>query len=154
MERKIRLRNGILEDGGAPAGARPGARLAALREEVARADRQRLQGVWSLVSGAVNGRPASQDTKVRWTVAGDQVTVEMDDRWVGKCTLDPSATPKRINLAVTSSDGTKEDIRGVYEVRGGRLCLCLAMGDEPRPESLRSSQGKNQISLALKRQPR
>jgi uncharacterized protein (TIGR03067 family) len=76
----------------------------------------------------------------------------MNVRWVGKCTLDPTRSPKRINVAATSSDGAAEQILGVYEVRGDKLCVCLAFGDDPRPESLRSSRGASQVSLTLKRQ--
>jgi uncharacterized protein (TIGR03067 family) len=121
-------------------------------QEAIRIDRQRLQGVWSLSCGAVSGRPGGPDGKLRWTIAGDQIVLEMNDRWVGKCTLDPTRSPKRINVAATSSDGAAEQILGVYEVRGDKLCVCLAFGDDPRPESLRSSRGASQVSLTLKRQ--
>jgi uncharacterized protein (TIGR03067 family) len=155
---KIRLRNGILEELGTPGESRP--RLdprptftPAMIQEAIRIDGERLQGVWSLISGAVSGRPGGAEAKVRWTLAGDSIVVEMHERWVGKWTLDPTRSPKRINLAATSSDGTTtEVIRGVYEVRGDKLCICLAYGDEPRPENLRSSPGTSQVSLALKRQ--
>lgn len=141
VDRTIRLRNGVLDEPAAPTTL-----------EAVRADRQQLQGVWGLVSGSVGGRPNLGDAKVRWTVRGDQVAVEMADRWVAKSTLDPSRSPKRINLAATSADGATEIIRGVYEVRGDRLCVCLAFGDEPRPESLRCGRNSRQISLVLKRQ--
>ncbi len=158
VERKVRLRNGIVEDLGTPGEGgtprldpRPATPSAAAREAV-RMDQQRLQGVWSLISGAISGRPGGPAGKVRWTIAGNQIVMEMGDRWVGTCVLDPFKSPKRINLAATSSDGATEQIRGVYEVRGDRLCVCLAFGDDPRPESLRSSPGAHQVSLALKRQ--
>jgi uncharacterized protein (TIGR03067 family) len=109
--------------------------------------------VWKLVVGAVAGRPGGPEGKLRWTIAGERVVLEMGQRWVGTCTLDPTRSPKRINLAGTSSDGATEEIRGVYEVRGDKLCVCLAFGDDPRPETLRSSKGASQISLTLKRQP-
>jgi len=158
---KIRLRNGIVEEPGPGAPqqsrrSRPDARSAstpATARNAIRADRQRLQGVWSLISGTVSGRPGDAETKLLWTLAGDTIVVEMKERWVGKWTLDPTQSPKRINLAATAPDGTTtEVIRGVYEVRGDKLCLCLAYGDEPRPENLRSSPGTGQVSLALKRQ--
>jgi uncharacterized protein (TIGR03067 family) len=122
-------------------------------EDAAHTDRRRLQGVWSLVSGSVGGRPGGPDGKLRWTIAGDRVVLEMGQRWEGKCTLDPNRSPKRIDLAATSSEGAREQIRGVYEVRGDKLCVCLAFGDEPRPETLRSNKGASQISLTLKREP-
>jgi uncharacterized protein (TIGR03067 family) len=130
---------------------RPASTPATIHEAV-RIDRQRLQGVWSMVSGAVNGRSGSAEAKVCWTFDGERIVVQMNDRWVAKCTLDPTRSPKRINLAATSPDGMTEQIRGVYEVRGDKLCVCLAFGDEPRPESLRCSRGASQISLALQRQ--
>jgi uncharacterized protein (TIGR03067 family) len=157
VERRIRLRNGILDESDAPAmdgrpcvASKP-APMPAMVQEAIRADQQRLQGVWNAISGAVSGRPSDAQAKVRWTITGDKIVLEMSDRWVGKCTLDPARSPKRINLAATSSDGATEEIRGIYEVRGDRLCVCLAFGDEPRPESLRSSRGARQVSLALER---
>ena len=165
VDRKIRLRNGILEEvdemrpdkvgkaDGLVLGSKSASARAAAVTDAVRADRQRLQGVWRLVSGSVGGRPGGPDGKLRWSVAGDRVVLEMGDRWVGASTLDPARSPKRIDIAAKSSDGTVEQIRGVYEVRGDRLCVCLAFGDDPRPENLRSSKGANQISLTLKRQP-
>jgi uncharacterized protein (TIGR03067 family) len=160
VERKIRLRNGILDELGVPEedrrrlDPRPASTPAAIQEAI-RMDRQGLQGVWSLVSGAVGGRSGSAEAKVRWMIAGDKLVMELNNRWEGKYTLDPARSPKRINLVATSPDGAPlEVIHGIYEIRGDELCICLAFGDEPRPESLRSSSGASQISLALKRHRR
>lgn len=160
VESKIRLRNGIVEEDGTPSGA--GGRCldsirapaAAVIQDATRTDGQQLQGAWRLLSGALNGRPGSADAKIRWTVAGDKIVMELGNRWEGKYTLDPSKSPKRINLVARSDDGARaEEIRGVYEVHGDKLCVCLSFGDEPRPEILRSSPGAGQVSLALTRQP-
>jgi uncharacterized protein (TIGR03067 family) len=159
VERRIRLRNGILEEPGIPGEERLSrldprpASTPAMIQEAIRADQQRLLGVWRVISGAVGGRPGGAEANVRWTLDGERIVVEMDNRWVGKWTVDPTRSPKRINLVATSSGGATADVvRGVYEIRGDTLCVCLAFGDEPRPENLTSGQNTSQVSLALKRQ--
>jgi uncharacterized protein (TIGR03067 family) len=157
MDRTIRLCDGVVEElTASPEGGRLRPQPASeptstATQEAIRSDQQRLQGVWKMMFGAVGGRRSGADARVRWTVTGDQVVMEMNDRWVGKCVLDPTRSPKRISLVAASTDGTREEIRGIYEIRGDRLCVCLAFGDEPRPDNLRSSRGTRQVSLALQR---
>jgi uncharacterized protein (TIGR03067 family) len=121
-------------------------------EEAVRSDKQRLQGAWKLVSGAISGRSGRAEANGRWIIAGEKIVMELKDRREGKFTIDPAKLPRHIDLITTSSDGTKtEQICGVYELSGDYLYACLAPGDEPRPGYLHASPGTGQVSVLLKR---
>lgn len=159
IERKIRLRNGVLDEANPPAeDGRPQVALKpatspALIQEAIRAEQKRLQGTWKATTGALSGRPGGVEADVRWTISGDRIVLEFNGRWEGTYRLDPAASPKRLNLILKSPDGKRtEELRATYEVRGDDLCICLASGDDARPEGLRSSSGTGQVSFGLKRE--
>lgn len=159
FEQPIVLRDGLLQQGATAwadersrADPRP-APTPAMIQEATLADQQRLQGAWRLISGAVGGRPSDAEENASWTIAGATIVMGLEERRERTFTLDPSKSPRRIDIVATSSDGTKtEEIRGVYELRGDDLNVCLSSGDEPRPVNLRCSPGTGQVSFVLKRE--
>ena len=126
---------------------------AAAIEEATRADQQRLQGSWKLVSGALGGQPTDVVSSALLAFSDDKIVMEVGTRRVGTFTLDPARSPRRIDIVARSDDGTQEEkIRGVYEFRDDQLHLCLGPDDEPRPASVRSRPGTRQISLVMRRE--
>jgi uncharacterized protein (TIGR03067 family) len=124
-------------------------------EEAIRTDKKRLQGAWSVVAENVGGQShrTGGDSHGSWIIDGDKIVMRADGRREGKFTIDPSKSPRQIDITVSSSDGKKkETIRGVYELRGDDLYVCLASGDEPRPLALRPASGTDQVWLGLKRE--
>lgn len=124
---------------------------AAMIQEATLADQRRLQGAWRVISATVAGQPRGAEENARWTIAGATIVMEVEERREGRFTLDPSKSPRRIDIVAASSDGAQpEEIHGVYELRGDDLSVCLGSGDEPRPTSLRPGTG--QVSFVLKRE--
>src|SRR5436309_15287550 len=64
------------------------------REEAARRDRDRMQGVWKFVSGK---------REARLLISGDYFTMHFKngDVYVGTFTLDANARPKAMDLSIT-----------------------------------------------------
>jgi uncharacterized protein (TIGR03067 family) len=158
VEPRIRLRDGLLAEGAVPpadersADQRPAPSPAMIQEAI-RTDQRLLQGTWMLTSATLRGRSGGVQGDIRWSITGDRMVIELNGRWEGKFTLDPARSPKRITLVATSPDGKKtEEIRGVYELRGDELHVCMDTGDEPRPASVSYSPNTNQVSLVLKRE--
>jgi uncharacterized protein (TIGR03067 family) len=161
VEHRIRLRNGVLEKGETAldddrsrAGGGPAPSPEMIREAI-RVDKQQLQGAWALTSAVVSGRSGNVQLPSALVVNGDKIVVKLSDRWEGTFTLDPSRSPRRINIVTRLADGAKgEEVRGVYELRGDELYICLVGGDAPRPASVRASPESGEVSMALQREQR
>jgi uncharacterized protein (TIGR03067 family) len=65
--------------------------------------------------------------------------------------LDPSATPKAIDLLDPQGEVQKH---GIYEFTGGALRVCLAAKDKARPTEFRSDAQKGWALYLLRRQKR
>jgi uncharacterized protein (TIGR03067 family) len=90
---------------------------------------QELQGTWQAVrveteSGPV---PAEVVRQLRYVFAGDRVTLFEGDRATGAGTIavDPGTTPAAIDVVMTDGPGRGQAARGIYEIVGGRLRLCI-----------------------------
>jgi uncharacterized protein (TIGR03067 family) len=74
----------------------------------------------------------------------------------GKLTIkiDPSTTPKCIDLKVEAGSLKGTTLEGVYECKGDELKLCLnfASGIRDRPLGFETKAGSNRVLLVLKRQ--
>jgi uncharacterized protein (TIGR03067 family) len=148
---EIRLKDGVLQQEPPAKGTQSSADAA--RQEAVQLARQQLQGTWRAAAGAIGGSARRTGMDVRFKIAGDKIVMDLDGRWEGTFTLDPTQSPKRINLTARSPDGKhSEAIRGVFEVRGDDLCVCLAFDDDTRPDTLRSAIGSRQVSLTLRRE--
>jgi uncharacterized protein (TIGR03067 family) len=88
-------------------------------DDPARADREWLQGSWQVL--------AAPDQGLTLVVRDDRMTLK-DQGWI--FTLNPKKKPKWIDLA----RGDYRPLRGIYELDGDNLKLCLnaqAGGDRP-----------------------
>lgn len=107
-------------------------------------DAQAILGIWEVAALEANGRPES-DKNYRWTTfvfTADKLVLRegfnppLEFTYV----LDPSATPKTIDLTVRGHTA-----RGIYKLEGDELVLCLSMGG-PRPTSF-STRGRNDTEM-------
>src|SRR5262249_40016600 len=65
----------------------------------------------------------------------------------GKYRLDPTATPKAIDIVASAGDNRGETARGIYPGTGDTLEVCYTVGRE-RPGAFRSPKGSG-IFLAV-----
>jgi uncharacterized protein (TIGR03067 family) len=122
----------------------------AVREDVARRDRERLQGTWNFVSGR---RPA------QLLVAGDHFTVRFHsgDLYLGTFTLDPTTRPKAMDMTVTEGP---ERHRGktalcIYEIDGDHLIWCPGNpGSGERLKAFPPEQDTGHLCLIFHREKR
>jgi uncharacterized protein (TIGR03067 family) len=120
-------------------------------EDLVKADRQRLQGTWRVVSVEAGGEDFSEKLtpKCLFIFRGDIVVLQ-DSSKAPECqfTLDPSKKPRWIDI---SFKGEKESLPGIYEFDGKYLRICYSFPGEKRPESFRTRTGQKAISFRLKR---
>jgi len=122
--------------------------LERMREEAARKDRERLQGVWKFVSGR---------REAELLITGDRYTMRFrnGDVYVGRFTVDPTLKPRAMDLVIEEGP---ENFRGktamaIYEFDTDHLIWCPA---EPgRGERLRAfppDDDRNHLCIIFRRQ--
>jgi uncharacterized protein (TIGR03067 family) len=130
--------------------------LILLAADDAEADRKKLQGKWVMVAFEKEGSKlplkALEDNTL--TVEGEKWVYESKSLGYEKKVafrLDPSTTPKGIDMMETLSD--KERLtRGIYKIEGDTLTICRAGGDGrgPRPKRF-SGDDRGVVLMVWKR---
>ena len=120
----------------------------------------KFDGTWTVASSEFDGKSLDEKTKdLRLAFKDGIMTVKGDEeveKGYGKMTikLDPSTTPKIIDLTVTAGDEKDSVLEGIYEWKGDELKLCLnfASGIANRPLEFETKAGSNRVLLVLKRE--
>ena len=117
-----------------------------------------MAGTWKPVSAENNGFKASEadlkdtrrtlDADGKWTMRrGDKTVLE----WKVK-TLDPTKTPKQLDIEVASGEHKGVVYLAIYELDGDRLRICFAMPDKPvRPTEFTAGKGSVRALSEFKR---
>jgi uncharacterized protein (TIGR03067 family) len=112
------------------------------KEDAIKAELDKLQGTWQLVSVETEGKAPSADLikTVRVVISGSKHTVHVGDQSPAKdipFTIDPTATPKE--TTDTLPDGMT--IKGIYELDGDTLKSCVAPPGKDRPTEFEGKGG-------------
>jgi uncharacterized protein (TIGR03067 family) len=118
----------------------------------ARTDRQKLQGEWTVAAVTVDGADAGA-----LIVALKSIPVKFqDDRlsiFDSDFTLDPTTNPKRIDMTCRHVDPPNNIIRGIYDVAGDDLKLCISAPGHERPTAFVTKPNSWATLFILKRRP-
>jgi uncharacterized protein (TIGR03067 family) len=116
-----------------------------------------LDGTWELISLIEDGKPIPSEivkqtmvANARIVISGQLLAFEKPDGKVKTLafTLDPSASPKRMDLAGAINLGSK----GIYLRDSDTLLVCFPMTDtESRPTEYVSLPGKNSVVMTFTR---
>jgi len=121
-------------------------------------DVARLQGTWQTVSLVSDGKvlvgedvpPKGPATKLAYQ--GDRWLIQVGDKTIasGIFKLDPTKTPKEIDILDESGTQNDKTKLGIYELDGDTYRYCLAPAGKPRPAEFASPQGSG-YSLGVSR---
>ena len=119
--------------------------LGAADGPAARRDQDALSGEWKQTEFVINGR-ARDASGTTLSVDGDAITVKHGDEAEPPApyTLDPAK--KAIDLKLENEGRT---MRGVYELKGKTLKLCL--NPESRPSKFTAEAGTGNILMVFER---
>jgi uncharacterized protein (TIGR03067 family) len=127
-----------------------------IKEAAVKEEKKCLIGIWKLVSCEGEGNKVPEEILkreiVRWTITDRTITwtAGKDDEGTDKYALDPTITPKAIDL--TDKDG--HHAPGIYALNGDTLKVCIDEGSEERP-TVFSTKPDTRLSVwAFKRERR
>ncbi len=127
-------------------------------QPASKGDLDLLQGTWQVVAIEADGRKVPDDRiqkiQLQWIVSGDKFTVHRADRpdQIGTLTLDTSANPKRLTVALGSTPPLR--IQAIYSLEGNKLRVCLMTDEKPGisyPTEFASKQAPPTDLLTLER---
>jgi uncharacterized protein (TIGR03067 family) len=115
-----------------------------------------LTGTWMGVSATVDGRalPDTTVNQLRLTLTADRYKTEKGNEVLfdSTYTVDPSKSPKEINMIGTEGDLTGKTAQGIYSLEGDTLQVCYTMPGKPRPGAFSSPAGSGISLVVWKRQ--
>ena len=108
------------------------------------------------VSATVDGRalPDTTVNQLRLTLTADRYKTEKGNEVLfdSTYTVDPSRSPKEINMIGTEGDLAGKTAQGIYSLEGDTLQVCYTMPGKPRPGAFSSLAGSGIYLVVWKRQ--
>ncbi|MFL5243989.1 MAG: TIGR03067 domain-containing protein [Gemmataceae bacterium] len=122
-------------------------------KEDAKKEMDKLQGEWVMVSSERNGEamPAEELKTLKRAIKGDEFTVFRDGQALvkGKFAVDPTKTPKTIDIMFSEGENKDKPLLGIYEIDGDTQKVCYgAPGNKDRPKEF-SSKGDKGVTLSV-----
>ncbi len=119
-------------------------------------DRNLIAGTWQIEVLEINGnRSAGEDVKQLTVVNGADGTwslrSEGNEVGRGTTTIDPSQSPKTIDIQPTSGQDQGKTYRGIYELGKTSRKLCFAPAGKDRPTAFSSNAENQHIFVKFKR---
>jgi uncharacterized protein (TIGR03067 family) len=94
-----------------------------------KSDEKRLQGEWRIEKLEVRGKSAPPEflKTGKYVFSDKKLAIFQDGNEVGvsKFTLDPSKTPKTIDMTATKGEGQGTTMLGIYRFEKKKLILCI-----------------------------
>jgi len=116
---------------------------------------KRFEGTWRFVAIDVEGAkiPSKLFEKDSLTLKGKQfVSVVAGNTTHGTFKVNPTPTPKTIDLTFSDGPGKAKTQKGIYELEGDTQKICFAKEDQDRPTEFTSKPGSGQMIQVLKRE--
>jgi len=129
------------------------------QEDLLKKEWAKLKGTWRPVSTEANGKKTPEnilkDNPSQIVIEEGRITGSLKDKetYQGTLTIDPTQTPKTLDIAVTSGDYKGKKSLGIYELDGDTLKLCWTffIVDRDRPKTFATETGANLILTVYQR---
>ena len=127
----------------------------AMDDKVAEEDKK-FEGTWIVTAMEVGGQKVPEEgfKEMTFTFKGKNYEQKVGDMLVeaGKQDLDPSKTPKLMDITVSEGEAKGEKQLAIYEIDGDKAKICAAIhGDKERPSKFETKEGSKNMIFELKR---
>ena len=106
-------------------------------EDAAKKELQLFQGIWKAIAvqNADGNRAPEDDVRnTRLVVEGNKFTLTSKNATIaGTFTINPTKTPKTIDVRLESNEGKETKLLGIYQIKGGTRKSCFAFPGKDRP---------------------
>lgn len=116
---------------------------------------KRFAGTWRFESVQMDGKAMpEQDFKGNAIILnGDRFTAKVEGRDLnGLYEVDPTATPKTIDVTFGEGEERGRTMLGIYELEGDTYRVCMALSGKTRPTEFTTKPGSDQMLEVLKRE--
>ena len=115
------------------------------KAEAIKAELKRFEGTWRFESMVFEDKavPADAFKDSRMTCAGDRFTTKGNESAEGTFAVDPTGSPKTIDITIATKDGKGVKMLGLYTLEGDTYTICFGLlPGRPRPRELASRRGR------------
>jgi uncharacterized protein (TIGR03067 family) len=116
---------------------------------------KKFQGAWTFESSVSGGKelPADDLKGIILTFEGDKHTLKKGDEviQVGTQKIDPSKSPKTIDVTMTEGPNKGKVMLGIYEIDDTTLKVCFDPQGKKRPTEFKSAAGSENFVNVHKR---
>ena len=116
---------------------------------------RKFQGTWTFESSETGGKklPVGELNGLILTFEGHKHTVKKGDEviQVGTQNLDPSKSPKAIDVTITEGPNKGAVMLGIYEIDADTLKVCFDAQGKKRPTEFKSAPGSETFVNVHKR---
>jgi uncharacterized protein (TIGR03067 family) len=127
-----------------------GEKLKAIQSEL-----KRFEATWRFVSIEIEGRMVSDEAfkADSLVLKGKKYTMTVQGKTTsGAFKIDPTVTPKTIDITITDGPDKDRTAKGIYELRGDTQKICMAAPGKARPTEFVSKPDSGHVIQVLRRE--
>jgi uncharacterized protein (TIGR03067 family) len=126
------------------------------KDEAIKKDRKKYEGTWQVISLEIDGNQSAEEDAKKITVVNEadgKWTIEVEGKVVARGTseIDPTRTPRTVDLTITEGEGNGKTALAIYEFGEDTRKVCLAPAGKERPAAFAAPAGSGHILAVLKR---
>ena len=127
------------------------------KEEAVAKDLQAFKGTWRLSSKEEDGKKFSEE-EIKDVIATNDgsgnISVRRGDKEINEGTvkLDPTKSPRTIDVTFTEGERKGQTVLGIYEIEGDAFRVCVARPGDERPAEFSAKAGSGHILVVYVRQ--
>jgi uncharacterized protein (TIGR03067 family) len=119
-------------------------------------DLKAFEGTWTVAELQVNGKKATEEEvknfETKLTFKDNKLTLTLEGQtFEGTVTIDPSKTPKTVDVKAKNRRGDQVESHGIYEIDKDTLKVCYVTGSKERPKEFKSTEGSGAFYTVYKR---
>jgi uncharacterized protein (TIGR03067 family) len=118
-------------------------------------DAKQIQGTWVPLSAELGGKALPDDVRksIKLVLKADTYVVtagkEPDE---GKCKIDPTKTPKTLDITGTKGPNMGKTFPCIYELNGDTLRVCYDLSGKARPTEFKTTEGSMLFLVTYRRE--